>query len=86
MLIASKHEELDENITQIKDLLRFVTRFMLPNSLSAPTFTEVVECERLLMNECFKWNLKMVTPYQILTLLLANGVVFDNEGAFAKPE
>jgi len=43
-----------------------------------PTFEEVVECERSLMNH-FKWDLMFVTPTIIVNLMLANGIIFDNE-------
>jgi hypothetical protein len=76
-LIASKFEELDENITLIKDLIRYFTR-ILPNSVASPTFIDVVECERELM-AFFNWDLNVPTPTILTKLLLANGVVFDNE-------
>lgn len=76
-MIASKYEELDENITLIKDLIRYFTR-ILPNSVAPPTFNEVVECERELM-VFYNWDLMIVTPTVLTKLLIANGVVFDNE-------
>jgi hypothetical protein len=76
-LIASKHDELDENIPLIKDLTRYYCR-VLPTSVSTPTFDEIVECERSLMN-FFKWDLMFVTPTIIVNSMLANGIIFDNE-------
>lgn len=76
-LIASKFEELDENITLIKDLIRYFTR-ILPNAVAAPTFIDVVECERELM-VFYNWDLNVTTPTILTKLLIANGVVFDNE-------
>lgn len=76
-LIASKHDELDENIPLIKDLTRYYCR-VLPTSVSTPTFDEIVECERSLMN-FFRWDLMFVTPTIIVNSMLANGIIFDNE-------
>ena len=76
-LIASKHEELDDNIPLIKDLTRYFCR-VLPTSVSTPTFEEIVECERSLMIH-FKWDLMIITPSVIVQSLMANGIVFDNE-------
>lgn len=59
-LIASKHDEIDDNIPLIKDLTRYFIR-VLPTSIPTPTFEEIVECERELMN-FFKWDLMFVTP------------------------
>lgn len=76
-LIASKHDEIDDNIPLIKDLARYFVRILPPN-VPSPTFSEVVECERELM-VFFKWDLMIVTPTIVLQHYLANGVVFDNE-------
>lgn len=76
-LIASKHDEIDDNIPLIKDLTRYFIR-SLPTSVATPTFNEVVECERELMH-FFKWDLMIVTPTLVLNQFLANGIVFDNE-------
>lgn len=59
-MIASKNEELDENIPLIKDLTRYFCR-ELPTSVPTPTFDEIIECERELMNH-FKWDLMILTP------------------------
>ena len=31
------------------------------------------------MQNLFKWNLMLVTPIIVLKLMIANGVIFDNE-------
>jgi hypothetical protein len=77
ILVSSKYEELDENITLIKDLVRYFTR-ILPTSVAPPTFEEVVECERELM-VFFNWDLMIITPTILTKLIIANGVVFENE-------
>lgn len=76
-LIASKHDELDENIPLIKDLTRYFCR-VLPTSVPTPTFDEIVECERMLM-KYFNWDLMMVTPTILVNSFMANGIIFDNE-------
>ena len=76
-LIASKNEELDENIPLIRDLIRHFCR-VLPTSVPTPTFNDIVECERELMNH-FKWDLMILTPTVFVESMLANGIVFDNE-------
>lgn len=76
-LIASKHDEIDDNIPLIKDLTRYFIR-ILPTNVPSPTFNEVVECERELMS-FFKWDLMIVTPTLVLQHYLANGIMFDNE-------
>ena len=76
-LLASKYEELDENITLIKDLRRYYTR-VLPTSVIIPSFDDIIKCEGDLMR-FFNWDLMIVTPTNVLKLLLANGVIFENE-------
>jgi len=76
-LIASKYDELDENIPMIKDLIRYYSRFM-PVNVPTPTFTQIVECERQVMKH-LNWELGYITPTMIIKLYLANGVVFDSE-------
>ena len=77
LLIASKQEELDENIPQVKDLIRYYARF-LPGSTPLPTFSQVVECERLIMRQ-LDWHLSFITPSIIVRLMLASGVIFSGE-------
>lgn len=77
LLIASKQEELDENIPQIKDLIRYYAR-ILPGSTQLPTFSQVVECERLIMKH-LNWHLSFVTPSIVVRLMLASGVVYSGE-------
>ena len=76
-LIASKFDELDENIPLIKDLIRYFTR-SLPTNMPTPSHNEVVECERVIM-KFFNWSLMIVSPTSVLRSLLANGVLFDSE-------
>ena len=76
-LLSSKHDELDENIPQIKDLSRFFVR-VLPSTRNPPSFDEVVECEREVLMY-FNWDLMILIPAHFVRILLANGVVFENE-------
>ena len=82
LLISSKYDEMDDNITAIRDLREYVYKQVAQqqrrdNSL-VPSFNAIVECERKLM-KFFEWNLKFVLPLHILRAYLANGVLFSNE-------
>jgi hypothetical protein len=77
LLLACKQDELDENIPQIKDLTRAFSR-VLPSSAYIPTFAEIVECERDIV-QSFKWDLMMLIPSHFVKALLANGVVLETE-------
>lgn len=76
-LMASKYDELDDNIPLIKELQRFFGRIIPPNQ-PLPTFQEVVECERTMI-KFFGWDLMIVLPIHVLMSLFANGIVFENE-------
>lgn len=82
LLIASKHEEIDDNIMSISNLQDYVKKQMVSqyrrDSHLIPSFSQVVECERKLLN-FFKWDLKFILPLQMLRSYLANGVLFSNE-------
>lgn len=81
-MIAAKYDELDENIPLITDLQRYYTIKVLPPQVEAPNPEEVIECERMLMQQAFSWDLMTIAdlmPTHIVNLLLANGVVFENE-------
>jgi hypothetical protein len=81
-LIAAKYDELDENIPLASDLQRYYTIKVLPPQIPAPTPEEVIECERYLMQKVFHWDLMAISdslPTHIVGLLLANGVIFENE-------
>lgn len=51
---------------------------VLPNNSYIPTFEQVVECERQIMQH-FNWDLMMIIPTHFVRCFLANGVIFDNE-------
>lgn len=81
-IIASKYDELDENIPLISDLQRYFTIKVLPPQIAAPTPEEVIECESIIMEELFQWDLMSIAdmmPTHIVNYLLANGILFDNE-------
>ena len=77
IILASKHDELDENIPLIKDLSRYFTK-ILPVNRQIPTFNEVIECERELLL-FFDWDLMIVIPPHFIRCFLSNGIVFENE-------
>ena len=76
-LIASKYDELDENIPQIKHLARYFQK-MFPNSSNLFNYINFVECERYIMKE-LNWQLFFVLPIHFVKLLHANGVLFEDE-------
>ena len=81
-IIAAKYDELDENIPLLTDLQRYFTLKVLPPQIAAPTPSEVIACEAILMSEVFDWDLMLIAdlmPTHLVNYLLANGIVFDNE-------
>lgn len=81
-IIAAKYDELDENIPLISDLQRYYTIKVLPPQIPAPSYDEVIECERTLMAEVFEWDLMSIAdmmPTHLVNYMLANGIVFENE-------
>ena len=76
-MIASKYDELDENIPLISDLQRLISS-SLPLNEHSPSFNEIVECERTVM-KFFNWDLMMLLPVHFVKNMLSNGVIFENE-------
>lgn len=74
-LIASKYDEIDDQLVFINDVQKYHFKHAIPNS---PTWTEVVETERMLMN-FFGWDLGFVLPVHFVEMFIANGVLFENE-------
>jgi hypothetical protein len=74
-LIASKYDEIDDQLVFINDVQKYHYKQGLSNS---PTWTEVVETERMLMN-FFGWDLGFVLPIHFVEMFIANGVLFENE-------
>lgn len=77
LLVASKYDELDEYIPLIRDLQRYFQKY-IPISERIPSFDEIIECERVVMNY-FNWDLMFLIPIHFVKMLHANGVIFDNE-------
>ena len=82
LLVASKYDEVDDNITSIKDLRSYVS-FQLEQlgkrDLSLiPTFDQIVACEGRILS-AFDWNFKFMLPLHFIRLHLANGILFSNE-------
>lgn len=76
-MVASKYDELDENIPLISDLQRIMSSSLSLNE-QTPTFTDIVECERAVMRY-FDWDLMMLMPSHFVKNMLSNGVLFENE-------
>ena len=82
LLVASKFDEIDDNIVAIQDLREYVQKQVsqqMRRDLSLlPSFNQIVECERKLLY-FFNWDLKFVLPLHMVRAFLANGVLFTNE-------
>lgn len=76
LVLASKYEEIDYNMLQIKQFLKLINTnpdYELPEG--PPTKEDIYECERTLLYH-FEWDLKLVLPLHFLMLFLNNGVLF----------
>ena len=84
ILLASKYDEIDDNITTIHDLIGYQREWLSVNghrrelSILVPDFDQIVACEKRLLN-FFEWDLKFLLPIHFLRLYLANGVLFSKE-------
>jgi len=76
-LIASKYDEIDDQLVFIRDVQRYYTRAGHPKHVN-PSWTDIVETERLLMN-FYGWDLGFVLPIHYIEMFLANGVLFESE-------
>lgn len=74
-LIASKYDEIDDQLVFINDVQKYHYKLGLPNS---PTWPEVVETERMLMG-FYGWDLGFVLPIHFVEMFIANGVLFESE-------
>lgn len=74
-LIASKYDEIDDQLVFINDVQK---HFAKTGAAHSPTWTDVVECERTLMN-FFGWDLGFVLPVHYVEVFLANGVLYECE-------
>ena len=74
LLLASKYDELDDNIPPLKDFLRAV------KSRSSATFEydDVIAYEACLLRR-LNWDLMVVTPLHFIHSLAGMGVVFDTD-------
>lgn len=84
LLIASKYDEIDDNITAIKDLRHYITsQLHLQNKRReiasyVPTFDDVVECERAMLHH-FDWQFNFLLPLHFVRLFMANGIIYRGE-------
>mmetsp|Transcript_3 Transcript_3/g.4 ORF Transcript_3/g.4 Transcript_3/m.4 type:complete len:510 (-) Transcript_3:465-1994(-) len=76
-LIASKYDEIDDHLVFINDVQKYYVRVLREAPL-LPTWADVVETERMLMN-FFGWDLGFVLPIHYVEMFLANGVLFESE-------
>jgi len=76
-LIASKYDEIDDQLVFINDVKKYYQSKHQYQSL-IPTYTEIVETERHLMN-FFGWDLGFVMPIHFVEMFLANGILFESE-------
>ena len=74
-LIASKYDEIDDQLVFINDAQKYFQRIGQTNN---PTYTDIVETERMLMN-FFGWDLGFVMPIHFVEMFLANGILFETE-------
>ena len=79
-LIASKYDEIDDQLVFINDVQRYYNRLggQFAQQNMVPTYNDVVETERQLMT-FFNWDLGFVLPYHFVEMFLANGVLFETE-------
>ena len=82
LMLASKYDEVDDNITAIRDLRIYVQNQLLQmgkkDASLVPTFEMIIDCEGRLLHY-FDWNLKFMLPLHFIRLQLANGILFSNE-------
>lgn len=79
MMLASKFDEIDDNITLIKDIQDFTRKnpnfFGSISSSREMLYTEIVSCEKRLLR-FFEWDLHYVMPIHFIKSFLVNGIVF----------
>ena len=78
-LIASKYDEIDDQLVFINDVKKYYQTKPQLQSL-IPTYNEIVETERHLMN-FFGWDLGFVMPIHFVEMFLANGILFESENS-----
>lgn len=70
--IASKYDELDDNIPFVKELIRKSS----PGSIG--TYRECIKAETQILR-AFNWNLMMTVPQCFLEALFAQGIAFASD-------
>ena len=83
VMIASKYDEIDDNITTIHDLTSYFKEWISYNGNKRdyayiPNYDQIVACEKRILLY-FEWDLKFLLPIHFLRLFLANGVLFSKE-------
>ena len=62
MLIASKFDELDDNIPMVRDFQR-ATKFVF-------SYTQIISSEADLLTKVLKWDLMVLTPLHFVYSLM----------------
>ena len=82
LLVASKYDEIDDNITAIRDLRVYVKKQLESqnkrDSSLIPTYDQIVACEKKILHY-YEWDFKFFLPLHFVRCFLANGVLFANE-------
>ena len=74
LLIASKYDELDDNIPPVKDFLRAAKS----RAAAAFEYSDVITHEADLLRR-LKWDLMVLTPLHFVHSLAGMGVLFDSD-------
>ena len=79
LLLASKYDELDNNVPLFEDVLSTVQESKHLKQFDRKfTHSDLEECEAFIL-KLLDWNLMQLTPFQALSELLALGVTFKND-------
>lgn len=77
-LIASKYDEIDDQLVFINDIQKHLERTLGMARSDVPSYEKIVECERELL-KFFKWDLGFLMAIHFVEMYLANGVLFGAE-------
>jgi hypothetical protein len=71
LLLASKYDELDENIPFVRDFRKISAK-------ATYSWREVIKCQDVFIKS-LKWNLMIISPLNFTYALLTFGVLFNND-------
>ena len=75
LLMASKYDELDDNIPMVKDFIKINKNSFI--------YEEFIEEEGRIL-DLINWRLIAVTPLHFVTAFLGLGIIFENDKYFGK--